>query len=492
MSQESLIVLATLIAYKLVLVAVGLWASSRNRTESDFFIAGQGLGPWVAGLSYAASTSSAWVLLGFSGFVYANGLSALWMVPGIWAGYVAIWLWFGRRLRDETGREGHVTTADFLSGGQSVTGKRLIGAVAAVMILFCFIFYIAAQFGAAAQAFETQFALPQLESVLVGAGIVLLYSLLGGFWAVSVTDMLQGALMLVVAILLPVAALVAAGGPSEVLATLAANESPAYLSFGGDMPVMLLAGFVIGVWGVGLGALGQPQLITRLMAVKDEAARLRGFQIAIVWAVLVFAGMTMLGLSGRALVGAGSNGEALFYQVARDYLPPVIGGLVIAAVLSAVMSTVDSILLVAAAAVSRDLGVSRRFAGREVLVSRVVMIAIALIAVWMTLALPSTIFARVLFAWAALGAAFGPVIVMRVVGVQSGHMAVLAAMIVGFGLTVFFNAMGALDPDSLPGPAALAAQWAHLPGDPFERVFPWIPALLILWFGRVGPARDQS
>ena len=485
MSQDNLIVLATLVAYKLLLVAVGVWASRRNQTESDFLIAGQGLGPWVAGLSYAASTSSAWVLLGFSGFVYVNGLSALWMVPGIWVGYVAVWLWFGRRLRAETADEGHVTTADFLAGGQSPGGKRLIAGVAAAMILFCFIFYIAAQFGAAAQAFETQFSLPRVESVLVGAGVVLVYSLLGGFWAVSVTDMLQGALMLLVAVLLPIAALVAAGGPFGVMATLQANEATAYLSLAGDMPAMLLAGFVIGVWGVGLGALGQPQLITRLMAVKDEAARKRGFQIAIIWAILVFTGMTVLALSGRALVGAGSNGEALFYQVARDYLPPLIGGLVIAAVLSAVMSTVDSILLVAAAAVSRDLGVSRRFAGQEVLVSRLVMVGIAVVAVWMTLSLPSTIFARVLFAWAALGAAFGPIIVMRVVGIQSGHRAVLAAMIVGFGLTVFFNAMGAMDAASLPGPAALAAQWAHLPGDPFERVFPWIPALLILWFGRV-------
>jgi sodium/proline symporter len=220
MSQESLIVLATLIAYKLLLVGVGVWASKRNQTESDFFIAGQGLGPWVAGLSYAASTSSAWVLLGFSGFVYLNGFSALWMVPGIWAGYVAIWLWFGRRLRSETAEQGHVTTADFLAGGQLASGKRLIGAVAAAMILFCFIFYIAAQFGAAAQAFETQFALPRVESVLVGAGVVLIYSLLGGFWAVSVTDMLQGALMLLVALLLPIAALIAAGGPSGVMATL--------------------------------------------------------------------------------------------------------------------------------------------------------------------------------------------------------------------------------------------------------------------------------
>ncbi|MHA6289544.1 sodium/proline symporter [Maricaulis sp. CAU 1757] len=481
---DTVIVLATLVVYKLVLVAVGLWASRRTRTESDFFIAGQGLGAWVAGLSYAASTSSAWVLLGFSGFVYVNGLSALWMVPGIWAGYVAVWVLFGRQLRRETQAEGHVTPSDFLTARQTPRAKAVIAGLAALMIVFCFVFYIAAQFGAAAAAFETQFGLGQTEAVLIGAGVVLAYALLGGFWAVSVTDMLQGALMLVVALALPLVTLVAAGGPGGVMAALQASAPAGYLDWTGGQAGFVFAGFVLGVWGVGLGALGQPQLLSRLMAVKDEAARRTGFAIAIAWAVAVFTGMAILALAGRALVGGQVGGEDLFYVLAGDLLPPVLAGLVIAAVLSAVMSTADSILLAASAAVAHDLRLARRWPGREVLVSRLVMLAIAAVAVWMTLALPSTIFARVLFAWAALGAAFGPIVLMRVMGVESSARATGGAMVTGFGLTVVFSALGALDLGT-GGMLEPLIGLAQLPGDPFERVLPWVPALVILWWGRV-------
>jgi sodium/proline symporter len=485
MDSNTQIVLATLVVYKLILVAVGMWASRRNKTESDFFLAGQGLGSWVAGLSYAASTSSAWVLLGFTGFVYANGLVALWMVPGIWAGYVGVWLFFGRRLREETAREGHLTLTDFIAARISGPMRAVIAVTASLFVVFCFVFYIAAQFGAAASAFETQFGLGTTESVLIGAAVVLIYALLGGFWAVSVTDMLQGFLMAVVAVSLPLAALAAAGGPAQLFASLAATAPEGYLDITGGHTAFVLIGFIIGVGGVGLGAMGQPHLLARLMAVKDEGARKRGFLIAISWAVIVFVGMTILALSGRALVGGGSNGEALFYQMANDLLPPVLAGMVIAAVLSAVMSTVDSILLSSAAAVSHDMGMSRRFAGREVLVSRIVMLAIAALAVWLTLSVESTIFARVLFAWAALGAAFGPLVVMRVIGIDSRGSAVWLAMVCGFAMTVFFNAMGQADATALSGVMLTMADLAHLPGDPFERVVPWIAPFVLLWFGRI-------
>lgn len=484
MNQQTILVLITLVTYNLILIGVGVWASKRNRNESDFFVASQGLGAWVAGLSYAASTSSAWVLLGFTGFVYATGLSALWMVPGIWGGYVAVWLWFGRRLREETAERGHVTLTDFLAARTSGRMRVLITGLASLLIVFCFVFYIAAQFGAAAAAFETQFPVNQTEAVMIGAAVILIYSLLGGFWAVSVTDMLQGFMMLLVALTLPVAALIAAGGPAQVFATLAAEAPPEYLQITGGRAGFMLVGFVLGVWGVGIGALGQPQLMSRLMAVKDEAARYRGFAIAIVWAVIMFTGMTVLALAGRALVGGAENGENLFYLLAGDLLPPVLAGIVLAAVLSAVMSTVDSILLVAAAAIAHDMGLSRRFPGSELTVSRIVMLAIALVAIWMTLALPSTIFARVLFAWAALGAAFGPIIIMRVMRFEPSGRAILGAMASGFALTVFFNAMGAVDPAGLDGVMRILSDLARLPGDPFERVMPWVPALLILWLGR--------
>ena len=197
--------------------------------------------------------------------------------------------------------------------------------------------------------------------------------------------------------------------------------------------------------------------------------------------MVVFLGMIVLGLSGRALMPDLASGETLFYRAATDYLPAVLAGVVVAATLSAVMSTVDSILLAASGAVAHDLGVNRRYPQRQLLISRAVTFAVAMLAVALTLSLPDTIFNRVLFAWSALGAAFGPIVVWRVMGRLVPARAALACMLAGFGTTVLFYALGAA-----PATEHLLSQAAHLPGDPFERAVPWLPSLLILifWAGR--------
>lgn len=466
-SANTGVVLATLIAYKAALIAIGLWASRRMHDEADFLIGGRGLGPIVAGLSYAASTSSAWVLLGFSGFVYTVGLSALWMVPGILLGYVVVWMWFGPRLRAEAAERGHVTLTDFLAGGSGASAKRAIAVVASALILFCFVFYVAAQFQAAGRAFAETFGIGITESVLIGAAIVVVYALLGGFWAVSVTDTLQGLVMAGVALLVPAAALIAAGGPAEVWRTLEATAPPGFLDPTGGRVGLVFAGFALGIFSVGLGTYGQPHLLNRLMAVRSDGARRAGFAIAFGWAVAVYTGMTVLALAGRALAPDLGNAENIFYRMTTDLLPAMVAGVVIAAILSAVMSTVDSILLAAAGAVSHDLGLARRRPQTELTVARVVMALIAGAAVVMTLTIPATIFERVLFAWSALGAAFGPIVVARVCGVEPKAWAIVAAMVIGFALTAAFNQV-------LPsGPGAIG-----------ERLLPWLPTLALVFLVR--------
>ncbi len=473
--DASTVVIATLVLYKALLITIGLVVSSRNRTTTDFFLGGRALGPLVAGLSYAASTSSAWVLLGFSGFVYAVGLSALWMVPGIWAGYAVVWLVFGERLRRESAQHGQVTLTDFLLQDAGDRWRRSCAVVAAALILVCFVFYIAAQFDAAGKAFSSYFHMSDSGAVVLGALIVLIYALAGGFWAVSITDSLQAVVMMIVALAVPAAAVHAAGGVQDALSLLEANAPDGFLDITGGHAPLMFAGFVLGTVGMSLGALGQPHLLARLMAVRGEAARRQGFVIAIGWGVVVFIGMVVLGLAGRALLPNLPSGEALFYVVAAEHLPAMLAGIVIAAALSAVMSTVDSILLAASAAVAHDMGVNARFRGRELLASRMVMCVLTALALWMTLALPDTIFNRVLFAWSALGAAFGPIVLWRVTGRTVSAHAALMSMLLGFGTTVLFYSYGASPP---------AADWlslaAHLPGDPFERVVPWLPCLALL------------
>ncbi|MGB6229274.1 MAG: sodium/proline symporter, partial [Litorimonas sp.] len=463
--EGNAVIVATLVAYKLLLLGIGLWASRRVGSEGDFFLAGQSLGPWTAGLSYAASTSSAWVLLGFTGMVFTQGLVALWLVPGIFGGYLLTWLVMGPRLNAETRERGHITVVDFLvADGQGWGGA--IGKVAAAMILFCFVFYISSQFQAAGNALTEVFGISATEAILLGATVILAYCLLGGFLAASITDALQAGVMVIACLIVPVAAVSAAGGIGGVASGLSATAPPSYFSLTGAAAGMAGIGLAMGLFGTGLGALGQPQLLNRIMAVRSQAERLRGAAITVGWGVLIYSGLVVLALSGRAMQ-LDTGGESLFFAAAREYLPAVVAGVVIAAVLSAVMSTVDSLLLAAASAVSHDSGLRWATPGRALLMGRLAMVGVAVFAVVLTLFAPKDIFTRVLFSWVALGAAFGPALLTRCLGWRVRGGAVLLAMLAGFVIAV-----GAYN---VAGPAA----------DMVEKWGSWAVGLAILALGRV-------
>lgn len=465
--MDNLPALLTLVAYSLGLVGISLWATRQAKTEEDFFLGERNLGPWVAGLAYAASSSSAWVLLGFSGFVYSVGPSALWMVPGILVGYAVVWLYAGPVLQRASRSKGHVTLSDFLSEDASETMAGWIRIAASIMIVFCFSYYIASQFQGAGVAFDGIFDTGLSTGVLLGAGIILAYTFLGGFLAVSLIDTLQGVLIGVVAIVLPVVGFLHAGGLSGIQEAMAAMP-PGYSNPFGTATGMAALGFVVGLTATGFGALGQPHLIAWIMAARDKQARVRGAGVAIVWAALVYAGMAVLGLAGRAIFGADAPAEGVFFEIADMALPTVLAGIIVAATLSAIMSTVDSQLLVAGAAISHDLRLGKLSGGREVLVSRLAVAFVCLAAVIVTLKLPSTIFERTLFAWTALGASFGPTVVVRAAGLRPAGAAVLASLLVGFAASVayeFFLASG-------PG-----AVWA--------RTVPWALAFVPLGIAAV-------
>ena len=464
MTTTTTVILITLVAYKLLLVGVGVWASRRVAGEDDFFLAGErGLGAWTAGLSYAASTSSAWVLLGFTGFVFAQGLVALWLLPGIFAGYLLTWLVIGPRLHAESRERGHLTAVDFLVADAG-RWARAIGLVAAGLILFCFVFYISSQFQAAGNALAEVFGLSVTEAVLVGAAVIVLYCLLGGFLAASVTDAFQAAVMVGACIIVPMAAVSAAGGVGAVLASLG-DQPENFRSATGSAAGLLGVGVALGLLGTGTGSMGQPQLLNRIMAVRS--ARERGIAAAITtgWGAVTFSGLTLLALAARS-TSLDTGGEALFFAAAQAYLPPVIAGLVVAAVLSAVMSTVDSLLLAAASAVSHDSGLRWESPARALLWGRLSMVGVAVVAVALTLFAPKDIFTRVLFSWVALGAAFGPAILTRALGWRVRGGAVLLAVVTGFTVAVAAY--------SVDGVAA----------DVVEKLGSWAVGLAILFAGR--------
>lgn len=465
MPEQAQTTLAILVVYQGLLLAIGLWSQRRSHDARDFFLAGQRLGPWTAGLSAAASSSSAWVLLGISGAAFSWGLSALWILPGAYGGFALNWLWLAPRLRRITGRE-HVTLFDVLIGAERDGRAQLNRRLAALIVVFCFLFYVAAQFQAAGAAFAGALGLDPLTALALGAGIVVAYTLLGGFLAVSVTDMLQGGLMLFAAIVLPVTALIAAGGFGAIAAALQAAGDPALLSPTGVHAGLAGIGFVLGTLGIGLGNPGQPHVLTRFMALRDQGAMRRAQVIAIVWGACLYGGMVLLGLAARGVFAPGEIGdsEGVFFLVAERFLPAGMAALMVAAVLSAIMSTADSQLLVCASSITRDW--PRQPSARAALLhSRLVVLAVSALAATIALLLPQSIFARVLFAWNAVGAAFGPAVILLLLGRPVAPQWLTWSMLAGFAATVVANWF-------LPAPG----QW-------IERIVPFALALAIALAG---------
>lgn len=454
-------VAATLLLYLVVLLGIGLWAQRRTGDSGDFHLAGRQLGPFVAALSASASSSSAWTLLGMSGAAYAWGLQAIWLVPAVVSGFAINWCLVAPRLHRRSHDTQALTLVAFLAHGMPAGPARRLRALGAAIILFCFTFYVAAQFQAAGTAISTALPVPATTAMLVGAAVVVGYVFLGGFWAASVSDALQGLMMLLVALVLPVVALSAVGGPVALWAGLQALGEPALLRLV-DQPGLLMAMvFVAGLFGIGLGYPGQPHVVNRFMAMRSAAEVRTARAIALGWAGLIYVGMVVLGWSGRVLLPELADAESVLLRLAVDLLPAVLGGVVTGGVLAAIMSTADSQLLVAGGAVSHDL--RRRPA--SLAVDRAVVIALGVAAVVLALYFPSTIFNRVLFAWQALGNAFGPLLLVAlwIGSVRPGHR--LAAMLLGFGLTI------------------LISVFPQAPGNAVERLLPFIVSGLVAWAG---------
>jgi sodium/proline symporter len=457
--SDTAVVFLTLVLYNAILVGVGLWARNRNESIEDFYLGGRRLGPWVAAISASASSSSAWTLLGVSGAAYAWGLPALWLFPATVGGFVINWVWVAPRLKALSAGEGALTLSAVVAPASLGAARATILRVAAVIIVFSFTFYIASQFEAAGKAFESAFQLSKHASILVGAAVVLSYTLLGGFWAVSVTDLMQGLLMATAAVLLPLAALIAVGGIGPLLDGLAAIGGPSIPA--GQFSGLTGFFFVLGMFGITIGYPGQPHVVNRYMALRDEASLRQGRIIAVTWAVIVYSGMLLLGFATRVLFADIGDPEQVFFQAAQRLLPAVVAGVMLAAVLSAIMSTADSQVLVTASSISHDWNLASGGSRNSLAGSRLTVVVVLTMATVLALLWQADIFSRVLFAWVALGAAFGPVLVLRLSGRSVSAGGTLAAMLAGFVST-------------------LVLSWfPNAPGDVAERILPFLLAFAI-------------
>ena len=452
-------ILVTLVIYKIVLILIGLWANKRTKSSSDYFLGGRKLGPWMAALSASASSSSAWTLLGVSGAAYLWGLPAIWLFPATLSGFMINWFYIAPRLSVYGAKVGAITLTDVLATDDNGLSIKELRWLASVIILFCFVFYIASQFDAAGQSFQSTFGMDKNISILLGAGIILIYTLLGGFWAVSVSDTLQGIMMALSAIILPIVA-VSQAGLGNIVASFS-NQS--IFSSPSGMGGIVALGFIFGTLGIGIGYPGQPHVVNRFMAIEPGEKVRQGRMIAIGWALIIYPGMIFLGWAGRILMDIAGH-EQILIVMGNQLLPPVMAGIILAAVLSAIMSTADSQLLVAASSVSHDL----KSSGEEFSLNqtRIVVAVICVISVFMAIFVDKSIYSRVLFAFSAMGAAFGPLLIGRMQGGVPKNNAISAMAVGFFGTLLFYYS------DMKPE------------GNPLERLIPFSLAFIIVQMGR--------
>jgi|TARA_B100002003_G_scaffold251393_1_gene294671 sodium/proline symporter len=456
---------AIIVVYFCVLLLLGVLASRRVDSLSDYYLGGKRLGYWVAAFSARATGESAWLYLGLTGLGASVGLSALWVVVGEVLGVGAAWFLMAAPFKHATDRCGAITVPDYLvsrfaSGDPSSdTTQRLRLVAAGALTLFVTI-YVSAQIDATGQAFASFLDWNYFTGALVGFGIVVVYTFTGGFLAVAWSDLFQGLLMLVGLILLPLAAF-AALEPGGLIAGLDATLLNPWGPGGATLPNLLT---IVSYAAIGIGFLGSPQVFVRFMAIRDQTQIRTGRWVAIGFTLATDIGAVLSGLLGRALlVGAdgdfavtlGPSGERVLPVLVEHLFPPVVVGLFVAAVLAAIMSTIDSLLVVASSAVTRDVyqqtlhpdisgetltGLSRRITVTLALVA----LAVALSVAW--LAPGRTIFWYVIFGWSGIAATFCPVIVLSLVWRRYNAQGALASMITGLVAVPFFKFLLPLAP----------------------------------------------
>ncbi len=450
--------LVGLVLYLILMAVVAVWTWGRNRTKEDFILGGRRLGGWVIAFSERTAGESSWLILGLSGALYATGLVEIWTVLGICSGIIVYWFVIARRLREVSGDQGSITLPQFFV---EVSGRwgPAVRVVAMLIIVFFFAFYISAQFIGAGKILKVTFGLDPAWGMPLAALVVVLYTLMGGFVAVCYTDVVQAILMVITLVILPVIGLVVITDRGlDIQAALAATGDTASLT--GGLSGWPAAAAIIGGLSWGLGYMGQPQLVTKFMAIRNVAEVRIGRRVAIVWTVLAYTGATLVGVVGITLVHGGvlptgdlaavvADQERILPVLTNLLVPAWIAGILICGAVAAMMSTADSQLLIATCTLVEDFwfrALGRELTPRQsVLASRLVTLGVGALAFLLAATSDSLIYDVVSMAWAGLGASFGPALLLSLHWRGMNGRGVLWGMVAGALTTVVWQAVPGLN-----------------------------------------------
>ena len=457
MTTAQLCICLAIAVYLLAMLGVGFWFAKKNNSVDDFYLGGRKLGPFVTAMSAEASDMSSWLLMGLPGVAYLTGLAeASWTAIGLAIGTYLNWLIVARRLRRDSAKLGAITIPDFFAR-RFGDKKHLLSCIAAVVILIFFIPYTASGFKAIGTLFNSLFGVEYHTAMIVGGIVVVLYTVMGGFMAVSFTDLIQSIFMTIALIVIVCFGVQQAGGLDTVIDN--ARALPGYLNMtqGYDAASGTAASFstlsIISTLAWGLGYFGMPHILLRFMAIREEKELNQSRRIATIWVVISMFIAVCIGIIGYSVTAAGkvpflatsAESETIIIKLAdlmsqHCVLLAIMAGIILSGILAATMSTADSQLLAAASSVSQNIlqefGHLKLSEKQSLFAARLTIICVSVVGVVLARDPDSSVFGIVSFAWAGFGGSFGAVVLCALFWKRCNWQGALAGMLSG-GLMVF-------------------------------------------------------
>lgn len=441
MSGSTIAILIAFACYLFIMILIGIFSMKRTNNTEDYFLGGRGLNSWVAALSAQASDMSGWLLMGLPGSIYALGTGQAWIAIGLFIGTVLNWLLIAKRLRRYTiVANNSLTLPEFFENRFHDKKKILLGISSAVIVVF-FLVYTASALASGGKLFNMVFGIDYHIALAIGAIVILTYTFLGGFLAVCTTDFIQGTMMLIALLIVPIAAYNLVGPDFTAALTNSGVASSDYMSLfsNGGKPYTFVD--IISQLAWGLGYCGMPHILVRFMAIRSEKEIKKSSTIAIIWVAISLFAACAIGVIGRAFLGGKiPDSENVFIQMIQhvfsgNILLIFIGGLFLCGILAAIMSTADSQLLVCASSVSKDIYkniLKPESDDKKVLkVSRITVIVVAILAFLIAWDPNSSIMNLVSDAWAGLGSAFGPLVVCSLFWKRTNLPGAVAGILTG-------------------------------------------------------------
>ncbi len=456
MLGSTIAILIAFAAYLCLMIAIGIVSMKKTRGADDYFLGGRGLSGPVAALSAQASDMSGWLLMGLPGSIYALGTGQAWIAIGLGLGTIANWLIIAKPLRSYTIVASNSMTLPEFFGNRYHDDKKLLLGISSVIIVIFFLVYTASALASGGKLFNSVFGIDYHIALLIGACVILAYTFLGGFLAVCTTDFIQGSMMLVALLIVPIIAWSYVSGDFSNILAQTGVEPSSFLSpvHNGDHPITAIE--IISNLAWGLGYCGMPHILVRFMAIKNEKELKKSSVIAIVWVVLSLGLAVIIGVVGRAFMyptilgetAGAASAESVFIEMIKkvfiENLPlSFIGGLFLCGVLAAIMSTADSQLLVCSSSVSADIykDIMKPDASTEKVlkIGRITTCVVAILAIFIAWNPDSSVMALVSDAWAGLGSAFGPLVVMSLFWKRTNLQGAIAGLVSGAATVIIWD-----------------------------------------------------